>query len=695
MTGFINAWLLGALAAILLPIAIHFLTNPRPKKIYFPTFQFLFESTRGKQRLYKIRTFIVLLTRCLAIVFLVLLFAKPFTQNKSREKQSGSSNNVVVIIDSTMSMAANLNNLTLFDKARAEATKLINNFSAGTHIGLVFIKNRPEALLPVLSNNIKALIQGLEKARPGMSTGSPGDAIELAGQMLGNPGTIHIFSDFQYTNFKKNNFINKSPHGIILHPMTNTAIDNIAVTDIQLTPSNPVAGEPIEITCQILNASLQHRHEPVYLNFMGKQYTKTADLKPFTTTHITFDTIAETSGMFQGLVSLKTKDSLQIDNQRFFKMTVKQSTMVLIICDQDEKDLTSGAFYLKTAIVPYETKTGIKAVIRHSQNTDSDILNQTDIFILCPPVTLTEKLANAISSRVTEGLQLICFTDGDKAPKMLNTLKKASKGILAPPFKLLTRKQADDSRGDTLTRIDYSRPPLRLFAKPGQGDLSRLRFSRHYKTTPVDKNISSRPFLMHYPDGSAAMVITPAAKGKVIFMNYSITPHFGNLVSSPLFPALIHECLRFSPSHDSAKSNYPDNSLDILVPYSSNNTMTLQVRNPKKKILEYNQVALGKYIKLTIAETNIPGFYPVYLGKNKKGFGVINVNPIESDTRLYPLDKIEKTSMPGLNKAVIAKAHSTLLKSTQKKLWPIASLVLAGLLAIEMLTLAVWRKRNG
>ena len=86
-----NPQLLYALFAIAIPILIHFLNLRKHKKIYFSSVRFLKEIKENKNKRSKLKNLLLLLSRVLAITFLVLAFAKPYIPvneyNQSNNKQ--------------------------------------------------------------------------------------------------------------------------------------------------------------------------------------------------------------------------------------------------------------------------------------------------------------------------------------------------------------------------------------------------------------------------------------------------------------------------------------------------------------------------------------------------------------------------------------------------------------------------------
>src|ERR1051325_4721649 len=107
--GFTNPWFLTSAAAIGIPVLIHYLTRARPRRIKFPPFQFLLEACAGQQTLHRLRVWIVLAVRCLAVLALVLLFSRPFLRAPDVLSGSRSARRIVLVLDASLSMRAVLN----------------------------------------------------------------------------------------------------------------------------------------------------------------------------------------------------------------------------------------------------------------------------------------------------------------------------------------------------------------------------------------------------------------------------------------------------------------------------------------------------------------------------------------------------------------------------------------------------------
>src|SRR5512141_896706 len=111
---FANPWLLAGLAAVGLPVLIHYLTRARPRRVAFPPFKFLLEACAGQQALHRLRTIVLLVVRCLAVLALVLMFARPYLKPAGPAAGPEARQRVVLVLDASLSMRAVRGGVTLF-----------------------------------------------------------------------------------------------------------------------------------------------------------------------------------------------------------------------------------------------------------------------------------------------------------------------------------------------------------------------------------------------------------------------------------------------------------------------------------------------------------------------------------------------------------------------------------------------------
>src|SRR2546423_2619586 len=168
---FANPWLLAGLAAVGLPVLIHYLTRARPRRIAFPPFKFLLEACAGQQALHRLRTIILLTVRSLAVLALVLWFTRPFLKPSGAAANPQASERVGLVLDASLSMRGVQGGVSLFAKAKAEAADVIRGLDSRTEAAVILAAATPKPLLPALSRNLPALHEALIKAEPTFEIG--------------------------------------------------------------------------------------------------------------------------------------------------------------------------------------------------------------------------------------------------------------------------------------------------------------------------------------------------------------------------------------------------------------------------------------------------------------------------------------------------------------------------------------------
>ncbi len=126
---FVYPEFLFALAALAVPIVIHLFNFRRYKRVYFSNVRFLKEIKEQTQSRSRLRHLLVLLSRLLALAFLVLAFAQPYIPGSNSDTAKG--NRIVsVYIDNSFSMEAEGKNGSLLETARRKAVEIANQYAA-------------------------------------------------------------------------------------------------------------------------------------------------------------------------------------------------------------------------------------------------------------------------------------------------------------------------------------------------------------------------------------------------------------------------------------------------------------------------------------------------------------------------------------------------------------------------------------
>jgi hypothetical protein len=668
---FTNPWLLAGLVAVGLPVLIHYLTRARPRRVAFPPYKFLLESCAGQQAVHRLRTIILLTLRCLAVLALVLLFARPFLQPPGGAANPQAQQRVVLILDASLSMRAVQGGIPLFARAKAEAADVLRGLESGQEAAVILVGATSRSLLPALSRNLPALHEGLVKAEPTFEFGDFRAALALAKRFLGGPGTIYIFSDFQKSNWEG---AGELPAGTIcrLRPVTREPINNIALTAARLAPEAPVVGEAAEVVCSVFNCSPRPREETVRLQLGEFTQERRVTVPAFATAECGFSVTFSQEGTLTGKAWLEP-DDLREDNVRYLAVRVHKALQILLLGDAEADDFHSAAFFVSRALAPSpQAAPGLNIVRRHSQDADRGILETADIFILVAPAVLTGEALEIITRRVQEGARLLSVLDGPTAASLIPA-------AFNPPYQLL--RTVFSVPGDALVP-----GPRRLFSDADEGDWSSARFFRHYQNQVLPGRADD--VLLSYPDGSAALTFSSVGKGAAVFANLPLTPDGGEFVGSPMFPATMQELLRTLRKGSEGRAITPGAAWVLETVAKGEEAVT--VTDPEERSLEVQVIASGRTSRLALPPARSPGVYLVRQGGTVVDAEVANVDSRESDTRPSSLELLKAPQ--GTAVTVVRDEEDLLLADKARPLWPQLAAAAAALLALEMVLLSWWRR---
>ncbi len=101
---YLQPWMLWVLPAVLLPIVIHLLNRLRYKTVHWAAMLFLLKANRAATRRAKIRQYLLLLFRCLVLLFLIWAMARPLIGGWLGAAAGGAPETVLILLDRSASM---------------------------------------------------------------------------------------------------------------------------------------------------------------------------------------------------------------------------------------------------------------------------------------------------------------------------------------------------------------------------------------------------------------------------------------------------------------------------------------------------------------------------------------------------------------------------------------------------------------
>lgn len=242
---------LAALGVILIPILLHLFHLRRFKTFYFSNLAFIKALEVKSKSARKIKNFLILLSRILALVFLVLAFAQPFWKQNQNET-SGKQEVRVIFIDNTYSMSALGVEGELLSQARTMAKDMISKDPIGSKFLILSNFFAGEEMRLLGQADALDYIDALPVAPFPKRADAVYNRIEDLMQQLNIRGELFIFSDGQANQWEPERKLNLSyPIRFVqLKPENNT---NLCIDSIWTNVPIMRPGAPFDLSVRIRN----------------------------------------------------------------------------------------------------------------------------------------------------------------------------------------------------------------------------------------------------------------------------------------------------------------------------------------------------------------------------------------------------------------------------------------------------------
>lgn len=330
------------LTAIAIPIIIHLFNFRKYKKVYFTNVQFLKELKQESDSKSRLKEWLILAMRILAITCLVFAFAQPFIPGKSKVNIGDKA--VSIYLDNSFSMD-NINKKgTLLENAKSMATDIVKSFGASDKFQLLTndFEGKHQRFL-----SKEEFLEQIEEIKISPSTKNLSDVIKRQQDFLINSNVknkrIFLISDFQ----KNTSFFQKSALDtnitITCLPVKAEEVSNVYIDTAWF--ENPVqqfgSNQTLHVIIhnksdkQIENGSLKLYINNQQVSLSSFNISENEKIE----TKISF--VVKDKGINNGI--LKIEDyPISFDDELFFSFNAQNIISVLVINGKDSH--TSGNF---------------------------------------------------------------------------------------------------------------------------------------------------------------------------------------------------------------------------------------------------------------------------------------------------------------------------------------------------------------
>lgn len=393
---FIHAAFLAAGLAIAVPWLLHLTRKRKYLRIRLGSLQFLDPVVRDRHRMSRVEQWPLLIVRCLAVLLLALVFARPFFPKPSPAPPAAGES--VILLDASGSVTEKQ-----ADAIRKQAAEAIRTLPKST-----------KAVIAMVSDKVE-IIPSLDAYQP--IPGSPGGfsqavdwVVDRAASAPDTMAAVHWFTDLQKSPLPASpSRLWPSGLEVKIHPVLPPTDKNIAVEQIDLL--TPFGGDRWEIEARVRVYGMPGT-EPLNLALTtqeGKQVTTTAPPEGGTA-HFEWEGKSK-DGLLTGKVSvIRAGDSWPADDARAFAFPTQEPKRVALVDgDPGDSPFLSETYFLEKALHASAAGKALSPFRATVSPKMPKVEERVDVIALCNIAGLSPANVRLLQTHLEAGTGLVYF----------------------------------------------------------------------------------------------------------------------------------------------------------------------------------------------------------------------------------------------------------------------------------------------
>ena len=477
MITFANPLFLFGLAAGILPILIHRLTQRKARVRKFSAVRLLLQSQQNLVRPERLRQFLLLALRVLAVLSLALLMARP-AWLLAGVFSPGDAGARILVLDDSLSMGYREDRGVRFDLAKAKAREILAGVT-GRVLVLPASTGRPGPppgwMTPDQARGALDAI-GLTFGRgdtvAALNRASP------AWRDARGPVELVILTDLARPDWEgfRLSELKEAPADLSITFLRFGAEGrdpNVTVRGMRLAQGDAVAGAANRLEANVLNLSGEARSVLAQFYLDGaKVEQKTVELQPGEEGPVSFDLFLEHGGWVNGEVRL-AEDRLAADDRFHFALKARDRVRVLVV-DGDPRPSPQGSesYYLLNALQPGrgEGSPFLVRALPEGELERADLTPYDAVFLLNVP----RPPASPVAAFLKAGKPVFLFLGDRVDPRHYGRLPFL-------PWRLGEVRGFGPRGPSRIGRVDFEGEPLRSLAGAAVVGWKKAAFLRYFR----------------------------------------------------------------------------------------------------------------------------------------------------------------------------------------------------------------------
>jgi|DewCreStandDraft_3_1066083.scaffolds.fasta_scaffold00075_3 hypothetical protein len=548
---FLSPWfLLGALA-LLVPVLIHLRRREPQQRVPFASVLFLRRLSGPIHRRRRLRYWLLFLLRSVALMLLVLAFARPYWRGRGAGELSGTA--LVVLLDCSFSMRYGAR----FARAQERAEEVLARAPDGARVGVIGFSTTAEVRAP-LGRDREAARAAVRALRPTFRATDYARGLQAALALLENAEEgekiIYLISDFHRSGQRVRGSGEdpgwRFPRGVrvVPIPIASEVGENRAIVDVRVLSRAAQSGHgtPWRLLVRVGNFQSARARMGIRLSVNDRLVQEKAiELDPDAVATVEFADVPLDPG--DNRVRLEADPDRLPEDDRFFLVLRRELPKPVLILEGSRARAPSqrASFYVQQALLADDAFGPERVVVRTIAETREGNpvaeVAEAEAVVVVDPVALDARWATALRQFVTEGGGVILALGPQTEARAFNAAFGSWLGVRMEESGGSLREPA------LLAEIATEHPIFRPFADPRRANFSRVRFSG-YAGLALDAMGESAPssavlVLARFSDGRPAIVEITRGRGKVILLAFGLDARWSTLPLTPLYAPLLHQML--------------------------------------------------------------------------------------------------------------------------------------------------------
>ncbi len=328
---FANPGFLWALFAVAIPLIIHLLNLRAFRTVYFSNLRFIKQVEQHKRRRRKLKEYVILALRMLAIAALVLAFARPV--KRSSTAQIPCKGEIAIYVDNSFSMTARGVAGSDIELAKKKAYEVVKAFPLDARFFVLTNDFFPEQFRSYSSINVRDVIAGIKVSdRPVKITSVVNKLKNLLSADTSCLHYVFLLSDFQKTSADLDSINFPGNWKVFFIPITPSQVANISVDSVMFFSPYHMVGHKDSLVALVRNYSsdpVKNLRVELWVNDSLRGF-ENINIPPVSIGTASFSFAPSSSGWNRSRISINDYD-ISFDNVLYFSFMVKERFRILLI----------------------------------------------------------------------------------------------------------------------------------------------------------------------------------------------------------------------------------------------------------------------------------------------------------------------------------------------------------------------------